>query len=269
MTALVAGDERVRQAHDAARQQGPRLALEPYMQARIGGNIPPETTGNFVAVMFAHNSARPVDGYSAPQVHTHVVIFNMTKLDDGDVRPVQPRELFRSQQFATAVYRSELASRLIALGYQVERGEERRAGIVGYSPEYLKRPARDASRSRSAWRAETIRRGRRADRRPPDPRGEGPPHARGGAAAAPGDGGQVRQSARAGARGRQPRPQPIQLDPRRITADAAVTFAKDRNIERDAVMDERHLLRDALVALDGRPHGRRDPDALRMPRRHA
>jgi hypothetical protein len=33
----------------------------------------------------------------------------------------------------------------------------------------------------------------------------------------------------------------------RITARAAVTFAKDRNLERTAVVDERVILRDALT----------------------
>ena len=63
-----------------------------------------------------------MNGYAAPQLHTHVVVFNMTKTDDGTVRPLQPRELYRTQQYATAVYRSELAARLTALGYEIERG---------------------------------------------------------------------------------------------------------------------------------------------------
>ena len=52
--------------------------LERYTQARIGGNNPAETTGKFVAAKFEHDTARPVYGYPAPQLHTHVVIFNMT-----------------------------------------------------------------------------------------------------------------------------------------------------------------------------------------------
>jgi TrwC relaxase len=37
------------------------------------------------------------------------------------VRPLQPRELYQSQQYATAVYRSELAARLTALGYEIAK----------------------------------------------------------------------------------------------------------------------------------------------------
>jgi conjugative relaxase-like TrwC/TraI family protein len=69
ITALVGGDTRVREAH----RESVRVALnelEPYVQARRGGNRRPETTGNAVAALFEHDSARPVNGYAAPQLHT-------------------------------------------------------------------------------------------------------------------------------------------------------------------------------------------------------
>src|SRR5262249_8399717 len=136
LTALVGGDERAREAH----RESVRVALnelEPYVQARLGGNRPPETTGNFVAALFEHDSARPVNGYAAPQLHTHAVGFNLTETPDGSLRPLQPLELYRTQQYATAVYRSELAARLTALGYEVERGRSGQPEIAGYSREYL------------------------------------------------------------------------------------------------------------------------------------
>ena len=83
LTALVGGDDRVRQAHRDERPAA-LTQLERYTQARIGGNHPAETTGQFVAAKFEHDTARPVDGYAAPQLHTHAVIFNMTERDDGN-----------------------------------------------------------------------------------------------------------------------------------------------------------------------------------------
>src|SRR5260370_36881760 len=111
--------------------------MERYVQARLGGNLPPETTGNWAAAKFEHDSARPVHGYAAPQLHTHVVFFNLTETDDGEAHALQPRELYKTQQYATAVYRSELAHRLKDLGYEVERGESSQPEIKGYSKEYL------------------------------------------------------------------------------------------------------------------------------------
>src|SRR5580692_2638127 len=136
LTALVGGDERVREAH--RESVGVALdELERYVQARIGGNLPAETTGKWIAAKFEHDSARPVHGYAAPQLHTHAVFFNLTETDDGDAHALQPRELYKTQQYATAVYRSELAHRLKELGYEIERGESSQPEVKGYSKEYL------------------------------------------------------------------------------------------------------------------------------------
>jgi len=136
LTALVGGDERVRVAH----RESVRVALaelEKYTQARIGNVHAPETTGKFVAATFEHDTARPVDGYAAPQLHTHAVIFNVTERDNGQTRALQPQELFASQRVATSVYRSELAMRLQGLGYELERGKHGQPEIKGYTKEYL------------------------------------------------------------------------------------------------------------------------------------
>jgi conjugative relaxase-like TrwC/TraI family protein len=136
LTALVGGDDRVRDAH----RESVRVALgelERYTQARIGNVHAPETTGKFIAATFEHDTARPVDGYAAPQLHTHAVIFNMTERENGQTRALQERSLFQSQQYVTTVYRSELALRLHSLGYEIERGKHGQPEIKGYSQEYL------------------------------------------------------------------------------------------------------------------------------------
>ena len=152
LTALVGGDDRVREAH----RDSVRIALEQlehYTQARIGGNHPPETTGKFVAAKFEHDTARPVDGYVAPQLHTHAVIFNITERENGQARAIQPQSLFASQQFATAVYQSELTYRLRELGYEITVGRSGAPEIKGYTQEYL-----DASSPRSQQIREYLER---------------------------------------------------------------------------------------------------------------
>lgn len=139
LSAVAAGDDRVRQAHresvDKALDE-----VERYTQARIGGNHPAVTTGRIVAAKFEHDAARPdrAARYAAPQLHTHALVFNVTQMEDGRTRAIQPLEMYRSQQLATAVYRINLAERLQDLGYEVE--VDTRTGapeIKGYSPEYL------------------------------------------------------------------------------------------------------------------------------------
>jgi conjugative relaxase-like TrwC/TraI family protein len=136
LTALVGGDDRVREAH----RESVRVALgelERYTQARIGNVHAPETTGKFVAATFEHGTARPVEGYAAPQLHTHAVIFNVTERDNGQTRSVQSHELYASQHYATSIYRAELASRLQWLGYEIESGKYGQPEIKGYTKEYL------------------------------------------------------------------------------------------------------------------------------------
>ena len=93
-----------------------------------------------IAAQFEHTSSRPdrENGYAAPQLHTHVVIFNMTQTEDGKVRSVQSLQLYRSQKFTTAIYRAILAEKLQALGYEIRVDPRTGAPeIKGFTEEYL------------------------------------------------------------------------------------------------------------------------------------
>src|SRR3989440_2956000 len=140
LAALVGNDERIRIAHRESVDEALK-ELEQYMQARGGGNKPAITTGKMIAVQFEHTAARPdhQTGYAAPQLHTHVVIFNMTETAEGKIKSVQPLELYRSQQYATAIYRMTLAEKLQGLGYEIEIDSRTGAPeIKGFSKEYLR-----------------------------------------------------------------------------------------------------------------------------------
>jgi conjugative relaxase-like TrwC/TraI family protein len=249
LTALVGGDDRVREAH----REAVNIALnelERYTQARIGGNHPAETTGQFVAAKFEHDTARPVDGYSAPQLHTHVVVFNMTERDNGKMRALQPHSLFESQQFATAVYQSHLTYKLRELGYEIEPGKSGAPDIKGYTPEYL-----DASSPRRQQIEEALSRS-----------GFAGPEAAQIAAHNTRDKKVVlspdqilaahkqiadefgNQADRVVAEARERRREQTQQpeNERRQQVREAVTFARDKGFEREAVVDERALYVDAL-----------------------
>ena len=93
-----------------------------------------------IAAKFQHDSARPDRNtrYAAPQLHTHTVIFNVTETDDGRIKPIQPLDLYRSQRYATEIYRSVLATELQKLGYEI--AVDARTGapeISGFSKDYL------------------------------------------------------------------------------------------------------------------------------------
>jgi len=246
LTALVGGDERVRDAHRASV----RVAvdeLERYVQARIGGNHPAETTGKWAAAKFEHDSARPVDGYSAPQLHTHVVFFNVTEAENGNTRAVQPREVYKSQQYATAVYQSELASQLKTLGYELDPGKNGAPEIRGYTKEYLEASSPRSQQIKAHLEEQGLE-------------GAGPAQiaahrTRDAKAALSPEEMLAKHREVATAYGNQPqhvvdqaRDRGIQLDrtdPAKH-AQEAVTWSRDRHMEREAVVEVRELLRDAL-----------------------
>jgi conjugative relaxase-like TrwC/TraI family protein len=246
LTALVGGDEAVRQAH----RDSVKVALnemERFVQARMGGNRLPETTGKWIATSFEHDSARPVNGYAAPQLHTHVVFFNLTETKNGEARALQPHELYRSQQYATAIYRSELALRLKGQGYDIERGKSGQPEIDGYTREYL-----DASSPRSkqiqayleqqgvkgAGAAQIAAHQTRDDKLPAITHAE---MQRMHKEVAERFGNQPEQVIRVA------HSHEIERDvPSRQPLESALTYAQDKNLERHAVTDERDLMRDAL-----------------------
>jgi conjugative relaxase-like TrwC/TraI family protein len=250
LTALVGGDDRVRDAHRAAVNIA-LSELERYTQARIGGNHAAESTGKFIAAKFEHDTARPVDGYAAPQLHTHAVIFNVAVRDDGQTRALQERGLFESQQFATAVYQSELTYRLRNLGYEIESGRSGAPEIKGYSQEYL-----DASSPRSqqirAHLEKTGYQGPEAaqiaahstrDRKEIHSPAEVLAAHRQIAAEFGNQADNVVMEARV--RAQEPMQERNPESSQQI-ARQAVTYARDRSFEREAVTDERELYRDAL-----------------------
>jgi len=246
LTALVGGDERVREAHRASV----RIAvdeLERYVQARIGGDHPAETTGKWAAVKFEHDSARPVDGYSAPQLHTHVVFFNVTEAEDGNTRALQPREVYKSQQYATAVYQSELASRLKALGYELDAGKNGAPEIGGYTKEYLEASSPRSQQIKAHLEEQGLE-------------GAGPAQiaahrTRDAKAALSPEEMLAKHQDVAAAYGNQPHHVIEQARARGFQkaytdhakhAQEAVTWSRNRHMEREAAVEERELLRDAL-----------------------
>jgi conjugative relaxase-like TrwC/TraI family protein len=247
LTALVGGDERVREAH----RESVRVALdqlERYTQARIGGNHQPETTGKFIAAKFEHDTARPVDGYVAPQLHTHAVVFNVTERNNGQPRAVQPQSLFASQQFATAIYQSELTYKLRRFGYEITTGRSGAPEIKGYTQEYL-----DASSPRSQQIREYLERTGRSGKEAAEIAAHSTRDRKG--IHSPGEvmaahrklaadfGHQAEAVVRAARERSQHQEKPLNSFER---VRESLTFSRDKNFEREAVVDERALIRDGL-----------------------
>ena len=250
LAALVGGDDRVRDAHREAVNVALN-ELERFTQARIGGNHAAETTGQFAVAKFEHDTARPVDGYAAPQLHTHAVIFNVTERENGQTRALQEHGLFDSQSYATAVYQSHLTYKLRSLGYEIESGKSGAPEIKGFTQEYLgacspRRQQIEEAVARSGFsgpEAAQIAAHNTRDRKEILSPAEVMAAHRKIAAEFGNQADKVVAEARE--RG-QSRTQDHSPGERQQQAQEVVTFARNRSFEREAVMDERALFVDAL-----------------------
>jgi conjugative relaxase-like TrwC/TraI family protein len=115
---LVGGDQRIggwwREAvTDTLREMEATTAT----RVRRAGANDDRTTGNMIAAIVTHDASRSLD----PQLHTHVCIMNLT-YDSTEARwkGVQPSAYFRHQGYFREVCYNKLAQRMLGAGYNVE-----------------------------------------------------------------------------------------------------------------------------------------------------
>lgn len=111
--ALMLGDPRIVAAHDSAVAQSLQL-LQTFVAARRKerGLSFRERTGVLVGAAFRHELSRAQD----PQLHTHVLVMNLTRRADGEWRALSNEELLRNVRMVGAFYRATLAEKLRELG---------------------------------------------------------------------------------------------------------------------------------------------------------
>ena len=109
--------------HHAVRAALTVLEDEAIYTRRGRGGLRREKA-NLTAAMFTHDTARPAehaDGavFADPQIHTHAVLLNLCRRDDGTVGGIDTR-LGLWKLTAGAVYHAHLAAGLGALGFAIE-----------------------------------------------------------------------------------------------------------------------------------------------------
>ena len=121
LASLIGGDGRVVAAHDRAVTR--TLAwieanvVETRMKDPETGRMVRAGGQGMVAATFRHDTSRNID----PQLHTHAVLANMVRGEDGKWRTMANERLYASKMPIGAMYRSELARELGALGYRIEK----------------------------------------------------------------------------------------------------------------------------------------------------
>ena len=138
LAALVGGDARIVEAHD--RAVGGALGwfennvAETRMKDPETGSMIRSGGQKTVIATFRHDTSRNLD----PALHTHSVIANMVRGDDGKWRTMANERLYASKMLLGALYRSELAGELVRLGYGIEKTHaDGRFEIAGVSREII------------------------------------------------------------------------------------------------------------------------------------
>ncbi len=121
IAALVGGDDRTVDAHDRAVAATLAWvegnAAETRMKDADTGKMVRVGNQKIVAATFRHDTSRNLD----PQLHTHAVLANMVKGEDGKWRSMANEGLYEKQKLIGMLYRGELAAGLARLGYGIEK----------------------------------------------------------------------------------------------------------------------------------------------------
>lgn len=125
-TAIASGREdlatKLIEAHHQSVEKTLNIMEDRYAQARETqkGETKAVNTANLAIAKFTHTTARAVedaDGkdFIAPNLHTHAVVMNMTKTENG-FRSLSNEKIFKNFMHMGMQYRAELASALKELG---------------------------------------------------------------------------------------------------------------------------------------------------------
>ena len=120
VAAVTGGMEEARDWHRAAVTKVV-AEMEQWTAHRTnrGGNIELHPSGNFCAAHYAHNANRNLE----PQLHDHLVIFNMTRGSGGKSYAIESKAFFDRVNYFTAIYRDELAAQAQRAGIEIIWGQ--------------------------------------------------------------------------------------------------------------------------------------------------
>ena len=111
-------DDRIEAAHNRAVERTIGEIEKEYAHTRLveDGEINTVKTDNLCMARFNHHESRELD----PQLHSHIVLMNLTKGDDGKWRSLETGDLYKNQLYLGQFYRNTLARELKDLGYEIE-----------------------------------------------------------------------------------------------------------------------------------------------------
>lgn len=133
VAALVIGDKRITEAHDAAVRAAMTVVEERFIKTRFqqDGEIVTKNGEGIIAGIYRHDTSRALD----PNLHSHAVIANMVKNENGGYSAIRNEAVYKNQKLITEIYRSDFENRMSDLGIATERGRFGEVNISGISQE--------------------------------------------------------------------------------------------------------------------------------------
>jgi len=120
----------IERAVNAAVAEGVRYLESIGVVSRRGEDGVLRERARLIFAAFPHSTSRALD----PQLHVHTILLNVAVRPDGSTGTIEPKELFRHQHAADAIFKAELAvqleKRLGLRAVRVDRGFE----VCGVDP---------------------------------------------------------------------------------------------------------------------------------------
>ena len=108
----------IQAAHRQAVDKTIEFIEERFAESRVGKGGTERVKAKLVVAAFEHSCSRALD----PQLHTHSLVLNLGVCNDGKVRTITSKDLYRAKMLSGAFYRCELANQLISkCGLQLTR----------------------------------------------------------------------------------------------------------------------------------------------------
>jgi len=153
--ALVNDDRRLIDVHRKAVETA-RERIEATVATRVTerGAMRLEFTRSAVIAQFEHMTSRAGD----PDLHSHVVVLNVTRRADGQWRSVENAEIFKEQRLMYEIYLSELAKGAKDLGYDIAIGKHGNPELAHITREQIEHFSRRSRQVEAELRSEGLTR---------------------------------------------------------------------------------------------------------------
>lgn len=134
---LVGGDQRIGDWwREAVAETVQEIEAVTATRVRRGGANEDRSTGSLVAAIVTHDASRSLD----PQLHTHLCIMNVTyDRTENRWKSVQPSAFYRHQGYFREVCYNRLAQRMVAAGYTLDSVRSLGFNVQGVSAELRER----------------------------------------------------------------------------------------------------------------------------------